>query len=696
MKKLIRLVCLFISLLFICTGCEDYDPVSTGAINKLPFDFSTYHNVAVNVDYGEWAANAPVSIYDEDPMRNATAEDQSPVGEPLCTLTLGAKGTFNSMMQLPISAKHLYFYSPSLGAPMLVQSDVANGKVSAKRSSMAYNSHAATRAGGNEEYPGFRKLKAEEIDGANPGNFYTLNGDFNAYGKVEDVNGLWTIGDVSSEDIYGIQNKLWLGKTSKPNAEALAPGNHERFGVDNVNMFIDNQYEMGGTTYDVESAEVFLTFLGEYAWNENTFGYYYYEKGTTPNVNDLKKIIVFPNASVGDLAPYGTHNSYAKFDTKEAPASINTRVQLLYAEFDADGNPTKVTKHFPPNTTIGFFLIVNGFGAYKGGLSEDKVYANASYPSVSISRSEGKIQLSTTKYYSNKDFNSSNIKRYVAFSIAGKENEIIYGIEDASDFSCDDFLFTLKTTPALAMKPEDPTVEIPTVEPKEEPSSNITNKTFAKTYAFEDIWPNGGDYDLSDVVVRHSRTIKYDTKNMGVKTVEDKFTFVDDGMTEYKNAFAIVYPEAHRGSLTLPTGAIDERETGAIIVVDDVRGKNGQSYTITRTFPTAIGLSDIEIEDINPFIVNQTTGPKYTNNNRIEIHLPNKEVTSKGRSSTDTESPWFISRDLRYPYALEIPTNTWVPCSNGVRIGSKSGAYPKYNSWVESNGTNDTDWYKYK
>lgn len=695
MKYYFRFI-LFLASMIAIVGCRDYDPIASGNVQYTAFDFSTMQNVTISVDYGQLAAYAPISIYEEDPMREATEENQSPVGNPINSLVLGPDGTYNSVMRIPTSAKHLYLYSPSMGAPMLMETDVMGGHVSAKRASATFGQGQTRAEGGDGPYPGLRKLAATEIDGTNPGNFYTLNGDFNAYGKVEDVNGLMTVGNITNEDIYGVQNLLWLGGTTKPSATTLSPGNQTRFGVDNVNMFIDKDYVKDGTTYNVESAEVFLTFLGEYAWNENTFGYYFYEKGTTPNVNNLKKIILLPNASVGEHAPFGTHNSYAKFDTKEAPASINTCYQLLYAEFDANGVPTKVTKHFPPNTTIGFFLIVNGFGEYQKGLSEETVYATSAYPNVHTSRNEGKIKLSAAKYYSNKEFNSSSQKRYVALSLTGKENTIVYGIEDGSDWSCDDFLFTLHSTPALSLKPEDPEVNIPTVEPKEEPTSNLRDKTFDKTYAYEDIWPNGGDYDLSDVVVRHTRKVNYDIKNMAVKKVEDKFTMVDDGETQYKNAFAIVYPEAHRGTLTLPTGVVEETETGAIILVDDVRGKNSQSFTITRTFSTAIGLSDIEIEDINPFIINQTTGPAYTSNNRIEIHLPNHSVTSKGRASTDTASPWFISFDKRYPYALEIPNVTWVPCENGVRIGSASGAYPNYKSWVESGGKENADWYNNK
>lgn len=142
-----RLTLLLATLLLLCVGCRDYDPIASGEVQFPVFDFATSHNVDFDVDYGELAAYAPVSIYEEDPMREATAENQSPVGEPVNSLVLGPDGRFSGVLRLPTSAKHLYLYSPSMGAPMIVQSDVIGGHASAKRASMGYK-HAMTRAEG--------------------------------------------------------------------------------------------------------------------------------------------------------------------------------------------------------------------------------------------------------------------------------------------------------------------------------------------------------------------------------------------------------------------------------------------------------------------------------------------------------------------------------------------------------------------
>ncbi len=82
-----------------------------------------------------------------------------------------------------------------------------------------------------------------------------------------------------------------------------------------------------------ETCEVALTFINEQAGYTNTLGYYYYDADNPPaSLDDLAKIIVFPNASAvgsgGELEP---------------------------------GSTMKLLGSFNKNTVIGFFLIANGW-----------------------------------------------------------------------------------------------------------------------------------------------------------------------------------------------------------------------------------------------------------------------------------------------------------------------------------------------
>lgn len=218
------------------------------------------------------------------------------------------------------------------------------------------------------------------------------------------------------------------------------------------------------------------------------------------------------------------------------------------------------------------------------------------------------------------------------------------------------------------------------------------------TYAFEDMWPDGGDYDLNDVIVHLKRTITKDKLNF-VSQIKDEFTFEVSSYTSHKNAFAIQVPTSHVGNYQLPAGAWYEEETGSFFLTNDARNVNGRTLTLQRTLEDAVQFSEIQ-KELNPFIVNQTRGCECNQQGRIEIHLPKKgAVTSMGMQINNTKNPakaWYISEDGLYPYAIEIPDATYEPCPEGIKIGSEAGAYLQFTNWVKSNSTNYKDWYKHK
>jgi hypothetical protein len=82
-----------------------------------------------------------------------------------------------------------------------------------------------------------------------------------------------------------------------------------------------------------EEAEVSVTFINEGAGYKNVLGYYYYDTDTPPNsLDEVVKIVIFPNASAqgsgGELIP---------------------------------GNTVKLLGTFPAGTEIGFFVIADGW-----------------------------------------------------------------------------------------------------------------------------------------------------------------------------------------------------------------------------------------------------------------------------------------------------------------------------------------------
>ena len=87
-----------------------------------------------------------------------------------------------------------------------------------------------------------------------------------------------------------------------------------------------------------------LIFLNRSASYNNTFGYYFYKTGTSVDVDQVRKYIIFPNVS---------------FDWYGGQILIlesGNKVRLLY--FDEDGQAHDT---FPAGYTVGWFLYADGF-----------------------------------------------------------------------------------------------------------------------------------------------------------------------------------------------------------------------------------------------------------------------------------------------------------------------------------------------
>lgn len=109
--------------------------------------------------------------------------------------------------------------------------------------------------------------------------------------------------------------------------------------------------------------EIFVSFLSEYAWNQNLLGYYHYKTGSAPaRATDVMKYIIFPNLSKPGHEPFNS-NGQAKNNigrNEDAPLEEYMTVKLVYQK--GDGSYTTI---FPPGTTIGFWGMIdvkaNGF-----------------------------------------------------------------------------------------------------------------------------------------------------------------------------------------------------------------------------------------------------------------------------------------------------------------------------------------------
>ena len=253
---------------------------------------------------------------------------------------------------------------------------------------------------------------------------------------------------------------------------------------------------------------------------------------------------------------------------KFVPFDTNQRIQLLYH----DPETNEVSKYFPPGKTIGFFLtyVINqdtqlmGYETFRifsateyfhsdWRLNEPQKYKdddNKEHEYEYNDQGEGILdteknpdifkddRYGTSKVGTGNNIKTISLRHFIALNYKGYA---IYGVEDGVDDSMGDVLFAIETDPMGIVVNDDRVTILP------EMYATTTNH---RTYAFEDIWPTGGDYDMNDVVIdhHHRMTIKRDgngrTDDDWITSIEDDFTAIQPkGSATYQDAFGIQIPK---------------------------------------------------------------------------------------------------------------------------------------------------------
>ena len=346
------------------------------------------------------------------------------------------------------------------------------------------------------------------------------------------------------------------------------------------------------------------------------------------------------------------------------------------------GNPWNMITYKSGTATIKI-NVVKGSGS--GSDDDDD-------PSGDDPSGAGTIDFTKPIYYSNVEWNTR-----ARCMMRNTEHYKIYGFEDNSndgDYSFEDVLFTISSTPEGAvLNDEDP------VEPPED-DETTTVSNFA-TYLYEDLWPNQGDYDMNDIAVEHSSRRTIDTDNYVRKAV-DVFTVCNDYYSAgLRSAFAVVIPPSQRGTMTLPEGGYDETSTNSVIIFKNQFESIGKSFTLIREFDEgAMHIDDLKT-DIDPYIIpcdSTSVETSYLDSLRAEVHMPKKEGTSKINPmlyGSGVEA-YFVFMDGKHPFAISIPTSvTKGEFILPQEMYSIDKEYSQFPLWVSSNGEEYKDWYKY-
>lgn len=408
--------------------------------------------------------------------------------------------------------------------------------------------------------------------------------------------------------------------------------------------------------------EVSVRFIGSGSSAASAFGYYCYKSGaSTEQIEKAKRCIIFPNTYTGT----GNYNKPIGLKGGEC-------VKLHYI----DENGVDQGTIFPNGVKIGWFLMNN---AYKQG------------------GTGGGTFFSTT------ELNPEKPKRThtAAFRI---DDFVVLSFEDWDDQDYNDVQFNIFSNPIEAILPDVPPVDPEGEEDSEGSCAYIM--TYKGILAYEDNWPNKGDYDLNDVIVKYNSVMRFNTKNEVLST-EDTFTALWSGAS-FKNGFAYELNTDRTNVVTTIEGTpegtyqgldpdLSKATVNVFLNALTSTGNNAKTteYKIKNTLNTPVDHKTFGIAPYNPFImVHENLG-----SNRCEVHLVNHKPTDKANMSlfgtekdlsNPTAGTYYVAAE-NYPFAINLVD---AETFSTTEYESVDKSYPDFIKWVNSKGTEYKDWYK--
>ena len=433
-----------------------------------------------------------------------------------------------------------------------------------------------------------------------------------------------------------------------------------------------------------KDTEVSLVFVNSSAAWYNTVGYYTYPTSEIPTIENIKRILAFPNAS-------------PIYKTAGVGALVcGDEVKLKYWNEDTG----KFEDKFPKGVTIGWYLQGMGFRSTpsNGDSQGDLVKGMGPRYSTTILNEPGKDGVQRQRTISLRDSKSNQI--------------VAIGFEDNIDLDYCDAIFYVHIAEKDAID-EGVIPELPT--DPEGPTDEDNYTSYSGILTFEDLWPEQGDYDMNDVMVKYTSTMTRNALDNRIYEIEDKFILQHCG-GYLQNGFGyqlhklsnsnvksvkITGPDASGLSSSIYMEG-KETEPGqshpTILLYDDmtkfknITDESKKEYTVTITLD---GASEKEVvPPYNPFIFISSNEGRGK-----ELHLINYPPTDKADLSLlgtgkdiyrPEEGMYYVSADLM-PFAINMPVSNLPVPEEGKRIDQ---SYPKFSGWVSSNGKQNKDWYK--
>lgn len=436
------------------------------------------------------------------------------------------------------------------------------------------------------------------------------------------------------------------------------------------------------------TADVWMTFVHEGAGYKNVLAYYTYPTGSAPATQDDvdSLIVVFPNAS---------------FDGSGGGLHTGDKVHL--GTFEA-------------GTTIGFALLANGWNGTESTTGNHVVYSNNHLnPEITVEN----------RYHSVLLYDDTNELFLVGFEDLNRDG--------SSDDDFNDAVFYLTANPIEAIR----TTNINPIDKPVDADGDGVNDTYDEfpddsryaysyaypgentygTFAFEDQWPNKGDYDFNDLVADYQyRQLANGTNQMVKMEAEFVIQAVGAGFMNGLGIQLDVDPSSitsvsgnqlGTGLFSLSANGTEAGQTKAVIpVTDDAHsGFEGRGFINTDPslsyqtpdtivvdidFGSGISLSGAGVAPFNPFLViNQTRGREVHIPGYMPTDLVDTNYFGTVNDATDINAGKYYKTQTGLPWGMNLPVSFDYP---NEKTDIRNG-YNNFNQWAESGGFSFMDWY---
>ena len=682
--------CVCSCIMLAVTSCKDTDEFFDKGDNPKEeandFDFSTTQDVDLQVIYKGFELHGPVffSIYSEDPIVDAGTEMErvneniKPIYQAYTNyIKDNDEAIFDASITLPSYAKELHVVTGDFMIGLnhsTVEVVKKEARVLIEKDAPAAQSRSARRAPGTGTSTNdLTKLFGTAYEWSKSGSQSTQRykdwatplGTWNsATGRPDYLIDKATCDPkliFSDEDFNGLYNTVKNALNSGTTCKEF--------------------YRASADLTLAKASEVTITALGSMTCWNSSLGYYYYKEENKPKSRmDLNIIMLFPNTQDGQRDP--------KWDYQNNIGTVRgDAIQLMYYPNIANNDFSDATTVFPAGTKIGFILKPNSWGNISREHCSKKTatYFWDKRMNIWASSTEG-MSFANPNLCALNIPNPNGDARTAKFAYESKNGDkyAIVSFEDAcDDEDYDDLLF--------ALNPSNIFTELAKVEQGKTTTSGV--------YAFEDMWPERGDYDMNDVMV----DCKHQMEFSGGKVKKEIYH-----LTTYQNVVSKVSglalklkTKAATSSIVMKKGSKTctfTKEGDVYYLTDDIKSEINTTYTFEITYSTAQELKNLA--EIEPFIYGVREGKHW------EVHLPEHAPTDKMDMSffgtyddaSDIAAGRYYVRNSIYPFAFYLEGSTAEDFFDTIlELSNESKAidtfYPDFIKWSRSKGAESKDWY---